>query len=110
MRNKLPSKKKIWDYWFNILLKDKPNYAYCYDEISCFACAKTSGLERCHIVAHIDGGDECVSNLHLLCASCHSDTEGVYKLNPVLYYAYLRFKRHWFEEKADIIYRMYDLK
>ena len=74
MREQMPSKQKIWEYWFDKILKDKPNYIYDYNEISCFACGRTNGIERSHLVAHIYGGDESIDNLHLLCRSCHFST------------------------------------
>lgn len=108
MRDLMPSKKSIWDYWYEKILSDKTNYIYDYNEISCFACGRKNGIERCHLVAHINGGDESVENLHLLCRSCHFDTEGLYELDPIHYYAYLRFKTSYDIEHYEIIKKMYD--
>jgi hypothetical protein len=108
MREQMPSKQKIWEYWFDKILKDKPNYIYDYNEISCFACGRTNGIERSHLVAHIYGGDESIDNLHLLCRSCHFSTEGLYQIDPNHYYAYLRFKKSYDIEHYEIIKKMYD--
>lgn len=53
---------------------------------NCFACGSSLRVERAHIVPLCEGGTNDVSNLHLLCATCHIDSEPL----PVdLYWAWL---------------------
>lgn len=44
---------------------------------SCFCCGATGKLERAHIKALVSGGDNSVSNIHILCKKCHLDSEGL---------------------------------
>ncbi len=45
----------------------------------CFACgldpARWGGVERAHITAVVNGGDDELENLHLLCRPCHRSSE-----------------------------------
>lgn len=44
----------------------------------CFACGNPFGRhERAHITAHANGGSEDVANLHILCLSCHLESEHI---------------------------------
>jgi 5-methylcytosine-specific restriction endonuclease McrA len=71
----MPSKGSIYEYW-----KDNPKEYFVLDELSlinentCFACGKL-GTQRCHIKPRIYGGDERLENLHLLCNTCHVESE-----------------------------------
>lgn len=67
-RNKLPSREKIAAYWSE--RRDLDLYA---DE--CFACGDYLKLERAHICAHTSGGSGGPENLHVLCKSCHLESE-----------------------------------
>ena len=79
-RLSMPSKKQILNHWKDKLLNLKPvlDYYDC-DELDkidfCFACGKICGLERAHITAVSDGGNNECSNIHLLCQSCHRESE-----------------------------------
>jgi len=75
----MPSKNKILKYWEENLDKLGPDMDGYYDivEDSCWACNKHfTQIERCHIVPAVSGGSNKVSNLHLLCRSCHTESEG----------------------------------
>ena len=104
-KRKLPSKKVIRDYWtpqYNYCdIETKPTrlekkHKYqpqktlfsisCgsptleyLDQLNsmdfCFACGLITRTERCHIDAISDGGSDDVTNLHLLCKSCHFESE-----------------------------------
>ena len=111
MRNSMPSKEKIWDYWRLRYFKgklngDKWSYVFEDDEKVCFACCCYGSLERCHIVSHSEGGSEDVSNLHLLCSGCHQKTEAFGKELPELYYAILEHKTLWIKEIDTILSKM----
>ena len=45
------------------------------DTWQCFCCGKTQELDRAHITALAKGGDNDVSNLHMLCRACHHESE-----------------------------------
>ena len=69
LKRKMPSQTKIFEHWENKL-----------DEIhlnQCFACSSldTQRLERAHILARCNGGDDSLDNLHLLCRHCHISSE-----------------------------------
>ena len=87
----MPSKYQIYAYWKDRLVNDygkdfykgnllmreaqrtKNPYAYM-----CFACgAFAVRIERAHIVALCEGGTNDVSNIHLLCTSCHRNSETI---------------------------------
>ena len=76
-RSKLPSRKKIKEYWIQILCKMG---IYIADDDACFACGKDNRfqLQRCHILPVNYGGTDTIDNLHILCKSCHTDSEPLY--------------------------------
>ena len=41
----------------------------------CFACGFKARTERAHIQASVEGGEDDVENLHLLCPDCHRQSE-----------------------------------
>lgn len=74
-KRNMPSRKKIFDFW-NGKLKPVVN------DNTCFKCGVTSIfdkdtiiVDRAHILAVCDGGLDELDNLHLLCKSCHRDSE-----------------------------------
>lgn len=74
-KRNMPSRKKIFDFW-NGKLKSVVN------DNTCFKCGVTSVLsedtvivDRAHILAVCEGGSDELDNLHLLCRSCHRDSE-----------------------------------
>jgi len=68
------TKQQIANYWkdnidkFDIDIKPSWNDATTH----CWICGYESSLERCHIIPDALGGQPVVSNLILLCKSCHS--------------------------------------
>lgn len=80
----MPSNNRIHDYWKNgdgqrVLQSygiEIPDQKKLIGEqvIACFACGRNE-VQRCHIVASVNGGSNDVSNLHLLCPRCHVESE-----------------------------------
>jgi hypothetical protein len=81
----MPSKNSIYDYWHKLegrfeLEKHGFELQTQFDlfgkrKVDCFACGATANIERCHIKAKNEAGNDGVENLHLLCKSCHVDSE-----------------------------------
>ena len=79
-RKGMPTAKAIRKHWAQWLVT-----AGKFDSIQqalnakyCFACgfdAPGSGLQRAHILALADGGNNDVENLHMLCLFCHQSSE-----------------------------------
>jgi len=94
---------KIIDYWNDSLLSHIFNRSYEYDvvnfkeddiKIGCMACGSASNvgdnkLERAHILAKCIQGSDNISNLHVLCKTCHKESEN---LNGVIYWSWLSNK------------------
>ena len=104
MRKSLPSKKKILEYWIKedpyLVKRQSSEYEY-----HCFCCGR-SGVERAHIIPHCQGGSEDVSNLHLLCTSCHFITENTKKMYDQSFYNfYIRNTDHWLVPLQKIIHK-----
>ena len=80
---KLPTKKKIRQYWCERLWEgkgyDSPS-EFLNDNL-CFACGFDNpfdwSLESAHILARVWGGDDTEENIHLLCHICHTDSENL---------------------------------
>ena len=94
-RKGMPSKYEVYAYWKDRLVNDygkdfykgdtlaeqnsRPKNGYVY---MCFACgAFTVRIERAHIVALCEGGTNDVSNIHLLCTSCHKNSETIINIS-----------------------------
>lgn len=76
-RRGMPNRREIINYWLPILTRMGLEID---DELArvdqCFICgAYGPKLERAHIKALCNGGSNSVKNLHLLCASCHHESE-----------------------------------
>ncbi len=88
----------IFDYWRpQLIAAGKINGDYEFNPGLCFACGWTyeQNSERAHIVARTNEGDNTADNLHLLCFTCHKDSEYVEGE------AYLDwFKRRTFQDKV----------
>jgi hypothetical protein len=71
-RGVMPTRNKIFNYWQNKI----PSLV---NDNTCFKCGFTSNIntavERAHIKASCNGGDESLENLHLLCSLCHKRSE-----------------------------------
>lgn len=65
-KRNMPSRKKIFEYWKDTLE---------VNEGECFKCKQNIPLERAHILSVFDGGSDECDNLHLLCHSCHKNSE-----------------------------------
>ncbi|UOE45880.1 HNH endonuclease signature motif containing protein [Agromyces larvae] len=71
-RKNAPAAAKVLAYWAPLL----EEAGLSVDAEYCWACGANVGyLERAHILARIEGGSNEPSNLHLLCPSCHLDSE-----------------------------------
>lgn len=46
------------------------------DYWQCFCCGRPGPLDRAHITPLSRGGDNRVTNLHMLCRPCHGESEG----------------------------------
>jgi hypothetical protein len=79
-RSDMSSRAKILKHWSKVFDDQGLHDVVCNDEkgcntVGCFACGSSSRVERAHIEALTDGGSNDVGNLHLLCRSCHHDSE-----------------------------------
>ncbi len=101
---KMPSQKVIYRFWHEKGGKEiLKNYAITVHvqqdvegkvKIDCFACGSTLDIQRCHIQAKSTGGSDDESNLHLLCAKCHIESE---MLSGERYWVWLKnmTEEHW---------------
>lgn len=64
-RNDMPSKLAINDYHG----RDKADNC-------CMACERETALHRAHIIPLVSGGSNELNNFHLLCPTCHHESEG----------------------------------
>lgn len=91
-RNGTPKAEVIFEYWdgdhrIPYTGPDTDEWGIMPGE--CFACGKrVQGLARCHIIPVICGGSNDPENLHLLCPSCHTESEGI-----KLYWNWFNWKR-----------------
>ncbi len=97
----MPSKPPIIREW-----DDKPEMVrkkkiFKWDTLpanACWRCGNEGYTERTHIHAHCFNRDDSVSNLHLLCKSCHNASEGLTGWDKGhLYYV-------WFSTEDDSYY------
>ena len=103
-RNKLPTKEKIAEYW-----ADKVQEFGVFDANQnelhaneCWACGNGMRVQRCHITAYLDGGPNEASNLVLLCANFHIESE---TLPPATFWPWVRNMRktRW---KAPVLHSL----
>jgi len=77
----LPRFADVFTYWAPRLaaigkeLNDAPHTKDGRTQASCFACGHTRPVDRAHIKARLEGGDDSVQNIHLLCRFCHQLSE-----------------------------------
>ena len=73
-----PTRQAIRDFWDSQegieLLSTKTGIVRSYSN-GCYACGFLFSLERCHIIAKVNGGSYSVTNFHLLCRNCHIESE-----------------------------------
>lgn len=86
-RHKMPSAKRITEYWAENM-PDNLNDGQIIDD-QCFACGYSGQLQRCHITPLCIGGSNDANNLHNLCVPCHRQSE---HLDGESYWL-------WYEEK-----------
>jgi len=90
MRSKKPSRPLIARRWSQILTKLYNHDASKIDKnLQCFTCGRTGVLDRAHITPKHKGGSDDLSNLHLLCKSCHAESD---LLTGKLYWRWFRFQ------------------
>lgn len=92
LRNKLPTREKIAEYWQPRVEEFGVYHAHQGDlpVNECWACGNGMRLERCHIEAYMDGGPNAVENLVILCENCHTHSE---TLPPVSFWKWIRNMR-----------------
>ena len=76
----MPSVYEIYTYWqeeYGLTAWRGGKQRRKQNGVHCFACTWQGRLERAHILAKCDGGSDDVSNIHLLCRSCHVMQEGI---------------------------------
>lgn len=77
-RKNMPSLNRIWEYWQMKLdlmsLEDINNTHYC------FRCGSIHNVQRAHIKPLYMEVNNDLSNIHLLCESCHNDSEFLWDL------------------------------
>jgi len=73
----LPSHNLIRSYWAPKLVAiGKFSSAQDLEHSKvCFACGLRSIVERAHIISKVTNGADQIDNLHLLCPTCHKDSE-----------------------------------
>jgi hypothetical protein len=78
-RGNLPTELTIRRHWCDQLWNEKgfDSRAEFMERGNCFACGMNPGgsLERAHIHARTNGGSDTADNLHMLCRTCHRDSE-----------------------------------
>ena len=100
-RSDMPKPIKILEHWAELLIvKGKFWLDILYDnEVDnnlkpciCFACGcKTALIERAHIIAIYNGGNNSLDNLHLLCKECHTESEYITEFE-IDYYKWFFYK------------------
>ena len=77
-KKSMPSIKLIRKFWFSEegieLLRSKTGIIISSIQ-GCMTCGTLGYVECCHIVAKVNGGSYNEDNLHLLCKSCHLESE-----------------------------------
>lgn len=120
-KRKMPRKKRIAEYWVNKIL-DKYPEKYSLDAFDeefyiiknmdmCFACCAETTTQRCHIKPRHEGGEDDITNIHLLCVPCHLESE---LLSGDIYWDWFKQKGHINSSiiqsrllKADMYARLY---
>lgn len=82
----MPSKNAIKKYWDGKIgfIED-----FGWSELpidKCWKCSLPADVDRAHIWSRFNSGNDDVSNIHLLCLSCHKQSEFSYGFKPGLLY------------------------
>ena len=100
----MPSRERITRYWVNNhrdhpeslpWWNREPYYEHQIPEDCkwCFACKKSyHSVDRAHILPLSSGGGNGCENLHLLCHSCHKESE---HLSGEVYWVWIKSRRWW---------------
>ena len=74
-KRKMPSREKIFKHWKNKLNNITNNNTCFKCGVTPFFNKKNIIVDRAHILAVCEGGTDDLNNLHLLCKSCHRESE-----------------------------------
>lgn len=74
-KRKMPSREKIFKHWKNKLNNITNNNTCFKCGVTRFFNKKNIIVDRAHILAVCEGGTDDLNNLHLLCKSCHRESE-----------------------------------
>jgi len=74
-KRKMPTQKQILKFWSKSNIFKEKGIEINESHPDCFACGNHIGIQRAHISAKFDGGEDACDNLHLLCAGCHAESE-----------------------------------
>lgn len=88
-KRQLPPTQEVFDHWANHQKFTNIGIELWLDYPHCVVCASTGYLHKCHILAASEGGSDEVSNLHILCPNCHTESE---MLTGDIYWRWLQFK------------------
>ena len=74
---KMPTERAIRAFWAGKLwsVKGYDSPEEFMEPGNCFACGWHRELHRAHVQARCSGGADDVSNLHMLCRTCHKASE-----------------------------------
>ena len=89
----------VINYWLKSdIFINKPtiNFKLSLGEETCFCCGDHRGnLEKAHIIPVSSGGSDDISNIHILCKSCHLRTESLTDIPIIGFELYFNFiKQH----------------
>lgn len=110
-RKGMPTHKALYEFWSNKtgISNVKTSLQARWTKTTCMACANTyfdnGTLDRAHIVPLWLGGNNACENLHLLCPTCHRDSELMWRSNDNYGYGVLRYWNWFFErdyERANL--------
>lgn len=97
-RKRTPSAQTIYKYWAKKGLPPAKDHDWTsLEERTCFACGSFYPLHRAHIVPICFGGPNTVDNIHLLCMSCHSRSEG----NTVYWTWFANMRKNEWKDRAE---------
>ena len=97
----MPKGRLVREYWKESNLSEFLNTSGANDK-SCMACGGY-GNHRAHILALCYGGSNLPSNIHMLCQSCHVESE---LLDGYNYWLWLKCKSTLFHKGTDMTYEM----
>lgn len=101
----MPSWRLVAKYWNALFFDHGWEIDFeILDNKQCFACGRMGKIQRCHIKPRCEGGDDHVKNIHLLCVSCHQESEF---LSGLSYWRWYRHKRY--VEFSDICKKEMDM-